>query len=264
MVQALEADPDNPRLIEEAHQLRTIAQEQLGAFYWVTTPTGSTVTFYMGPCGSGGVSEFGFLDQPMTVSAGSSYADMFRKIRPDLPVPEELLQADEEVRTAGQNCDVKEGASESENGSPIAAPDEQLMPKHATSDCGHFISSHNGCPPANDGDGSWCACNLTGDLPGDGTLYGSSGPDHTHFANRIGVYDGTISLYIQMPEYVQSWGWAVLQGELHFWHFWSAWVDGQYQRTYFQTRVTQASGDGYHWGACFDKERSAAGWDCPT
>jgi hypothetical protein len=99
----------------------------------------------------------------------------------------------------------------------------------------------------------------------------------THAFQHVSAYSGNISVNILVNN--SSFGYAVLQGETRIyethsqtglsechnppWNFVVEVCALVFQPRYHGGEVVNAAGDSYHWGACFDAESRAAGWDCP-
>lgn len=261
VLEALDQDPKDVTARQRAAELNALADRQNGLLYSTSSTAGTQVAFFEFADGLGWGARETSQSGETVLEGARTIREMFERARPGEVLPSELAALESRIARGTLEAQPVETELQPDTGSPVLefSPAE----KHATSDCGHFLSGDGvGCPPAADGDGSYCLCNV-----GVTWTYGSSGDLHTHAFYRIDSYLGSVSVELAISLKNQpkgNWGYVSLQGNNTAYWLTSGTSNGAHVRSKLSTRVsTVMSVREYHLGGCMDRETQSSGWDCP-
>lgn len=259
---ALALDPSNEAA--KARALELNGQMDRKATYTATTAQGTRAQFFVYDNGDAVIVETAKMGAPPTAAGrrSGSLEDVYRQMFPGKQLPRELVDARRRAKAV-------EDPGESAPSVLVAGPPANsaaALPKHGYGDCFHFTITHADdgvCWVPPDGNGNWCACDMTGDYPG-GELWTTVDPaavnPYTKAVYALGVFRGNVGFRVGIDgnggAVDQIWSYNVLEGLLYFVMTTSA------ARKEHLSKTTSASGDGYHWSACFDKETTTSQQDC--
>jgi len=155
--QALEANPDDPRAHAWRKRLNDFSAKKAGLLISFSTNKESVVKFFQPEPGVMFLTELISSDRSpdlgfaLTDADMSSFANVYRHLNPEGKVPAVLTEADkraEELAPAQMSMELSAGPDSSESIIPSSSEDD-LLPKHATSECAHF-RDHKACPRGGD------------------------------------------------------------------------------------------------------------------
>jgi hypothetical protein len=230
---------------------------------------GHVVKFYEPHPGARMVTET-FLDNQKRALQGvalTSFADVYRALRPTATPPVALAEVDERAAdTALQSAppaDLGQATTEQ------PAPEPESIDKHATSSCTHFKNSHGGCPAGSTGDTPFCRCNV-------GSVPQAAAAASTHSAWLVAPYLGGVSFRFTYSGTVQSTV-PIVQGE----HYGIQWTSGSGSgshpscngctwagcnnypycvREHRGDVINVTTGEQYHFGGCLEYDYPT--WEC--
>ena len=257
--EALNATPNDPEVLAWKERLNSASDVRAGIFLSIDAGEGRTVKFFETPTGDKMIAEVGPIDVVPALEGltDGSFEGVYRHLNPGAEVPERVLEADARLLEPMAHEPAQAEVPEAE---PCSAAGEHGQ-KHATRSCSHF-KSHNTCRSS---DTQWCACELSGSTSGsrNGVQYS---------VQFVGSYKGSVTFEIDTSDSNGPWAYAVSEGEIIGRSMTSAsrcgcaWWNSQACvpcKFAHSGRVYNASGDRYHWGACFDKDGDQTrAWHC--
>ena len=256
---ALDSNPADPEAIAWKARLNAKADALAGIFMAIPAGSGRVVKFYQSGDTSM-VGEFGRIgvERALKNVQFTTFADVYQHLRPLDEVPAKVLEAD--LRMAS----VAPSQAEADDTAPEVTPHgdpNAWVPKHVTSSCAHFKDGHVSCPRS---DTFWCVCDLRGDT-------GGSRSNVTHSWNRVASFNGSVTYSLERvgSSNPGPFTFAVAHGETltvtmtngtcRSCNLFGCGSINLCKRTH-RSRVFNAAGNDYHWGACFDRDNNLA---CP-
>jgi hypothetical protein len=267
---AFNVDQKNPKVLARKDQLNEINDRLANVVETIEVEPGHVVKLYEPTPGARMVSETYQKDQTrvMKTIAATSFADVFRALKPNSEVPSSLVETD--LRAADATLMVAP-SPEIEQLPPAPAAEPQVD-KHGTSDCSHFKFDHGGCPIGESADPDACFCNNVG-------ISRAFANAATHSAWLVSAYVGSVSFEFKYNGTAYSTV-AIAPGEFYGiqWRSGSgngndpscpgcsAWVASCATWTYCRrehrgTIVAVEPGDSYHFGGCTETDYNSP-WEC--